>query len=346
MSPASPAIHRHLMPFVRAREVAPWGEHDPATDFEARRFPASDRVSGLPPPSQDASACADCTGCRCSGAAGGATAQDGTDLACSLEECPCGQTVDGHQAYDKYGRLQVLARAGTWTGEEESRPCKRQREGGTHSQQDDFAQPAVLSNKRIEPLLVMECGEGCPCDNRCPNRLSQRGLATPVTVVRHPCKGWGLHAAADIPQGAYVCEYAGELLTNVEAQQRLECYDEAQKARGGSESMYLLVVREHLPSGRACLRLNVDPLLAGNIGRFMNHSCSGGNISVCLTRPAGCLVPRVGLFASRHVACSEELTFSYGVANPEIAKGDQVPLAMRCYCGSENCIGYLPREPV
>lgn len=61
-----------------------------------------------------------------------------------------------------------------------------------------------------ESLVVFECGPGCQCGMECGNRLTQRGLAAKVKVVRHRQKGWCLHAAEDIRRGAFICQYAGE----------------------------------------------------------------------------------------------------------------------------------------
>jgi len=62
------------------------------------------------------------------------------------------------------------------------------------------------------PPLVMECGPACRCGSSCRNRVSQRGLAVRVAVVRHPRKGWGLHSLEPITRGAFVCEYAGKAI--------------------------------------------------------------------------------------------------------------------------------------
>jgi histone-lysine N-methyltransferase SETMAR len=39
------------------------------------------------------------------------------------------------------------------------------------------------------------------------------------------------------------------------------------------------VVREVLPSGLA-LRSSIDATLVGNVARFLNHACDGGNLQV------------------------------------------------------------------
>ncbi|KAL2333973.1 hypothetical protein Fmac_015186 [Flemingia macrophylla] len=127
----------------------------------------------------------------------------------------------------------------------------------------------------------------------------------------------------------------GELLTTKEAQRRHQYYDEL--ASHGRFSYALLVVREHLPSGKACLRLNIDATRIGNVARFVNHSCDGGNLSTKLVRSSGALLPRLCFFASKDIQVDEELTFSYG----EIRKrANELP----CFCNSPFCFGTLPSE--
>lgn len=127
----------------------------------------------------------------------------------------------------------------------------------------------------------------------------------------------------------------GELLTTKEARRRQQIYDEL--ALSGRFSPALLVVREHLPSGKACLRLNIDATKIGNVARFINHSCDGGNLSTKLVRSSGILLPRLCFYASTDIKEGEELTFSYGGLRIQ-SKG------LQCFCGSSSCFGTLPLE--
>ncbi|KAL2327838.1 hypothetical protein Fmac_021265 [Flemingia macrophylla] len=180
-----------------------------------------------------------------------------------------------------------------------------------------------------------ECGPGCRCGPECGNRATRNGVAVGVKIVRDGRKGWGLHSDQFIRKGLFVFEYAGELLTTKEAQRRHQYYDEL--ASHGRFSSALLVVREHLPSGKACLRLNIDATRIGNVARFVNHSCDGGNLSTKLVRSSGALLPRLCFFASKDIQVDEELTFSYG----EIRKrANELP----CFCNSPFCFGTLPSE--
>ncbi|KAL6845229.1 hypothetical protein ACP4OV_024724 [Aristida adscensionis] len=182
---------------------------------------------------------------------------------------------------------------------------------------------------------LRECGDGCACAPSCANRRTQRGVAVRLRVVRHPKKGWGLHAAEALGRGRFVCEYAGEFLTTEEARNRQRLYDEL--ASIGKLSPALVVIREHLPSGKACLRVNIDATKVGNVARFINHSCDGGNLQPVLVRCSGSLLPRLCFFSARDIVEGEELTFSYG-------DGRVRPNGLLCFCGSLGCCGVLPSE--
>ncbi|KAB2005300.1 hypothetical protein ES319_D11G260400v1 [Gossypium barbadense] len=180
-----------------------------------------------------------------------------------------------------------------------------------------------------------ECGPSCGCRLECGNRLSQRGIQVQLKIVKDVRKGWGLYAAQWIQQGQFICEYSGELLTTKEARRRQQIYDKL--ASDDHFSSALLVVREHLPSGNACLRINIDATRAGNFARFINHSCDGGNLSTVLVRSSGALLPRLCFFASKDIKEGEELTFSYGEIRVQ-------PKGSKCFCGSFSCLGTLPSE--
>ncbi|XP_052199271.1 histone-lysine N-methyltransferase SUVR3 [Diospyros lotus] len=203
----------------------------------------------------------------------------------------------------------------------------------------DSAAACPCYNLQNSSLLVLECGPSCRCALRprhhCGNRLTQGGISLRLKIVKDARKGWGLHAGEFIGRDQFVCEYAGELLTTKEARERQQRYD--QLSSGGRFCSALLVVREHLPSGKACMRMNIDATVIGNVARFINHSCDGGNLSTVLVRSSGALLPRLCFFASRDIQEGEELTFSYG-ENRVRSKG------LQCFCGSSSCSGILPSE--
>lgn len=195
----------------------------------------------------------------------------------------------------------------------------------------DVACPCVAS----ERLVTRECGPSCHCSLVCRNRASQRGILVKLKIVKDQRKGWGLYAGELISKGKFVCEYAGELLVTEEAKKRQQKYDRL--ASNSLLSPALLVVKEHLPSRTVCVRMNIDATQTGNVARFINHSCDGGNLKISLVRSSGALLPRICFFAARDIQEHEELSFSYGDIR---LKHNALP----CFCGSSCCLGILPSE--
>ncbi|KAJ0982567.1 hypothetical protein J5N97_010822 [Dioscorea zingiberensis] len=184
--------------------------------------------------------------------------------------------------------------------------------------------------------LLRECGFGCGCGSGCENRATQKGVSVRVKVVKDPRKGWGLHADQFVKKAEFICEYAGEYLTTEEARKRQRSYDELARSKMKFFPA-LVVVREHLPSGKACLRVNIDATKVGNVARFINHSCDGGNLIPVLVRNSGSMLPRLCFFAAIDLLQGQELTFSYGDVRVNI---DGFP----CFCGTDVCSGVLPSE--
>lgn len=58
----------------------------------------------------------------------------------------------------------------------------------------------------------------------CKNRVVQNGskVALQIFKCKHLIKGWGAKSVTDIPKGSFVAEYTGEILTDVEADQRID----------------------------------------------------------------------------------------------------------------------------
>lgn len=94
-------------------------------------------------------------------------------------------------------------------------------------------------------------------------------------------KGWGLRPLEDLPKGCFVCEYAGEVLTNTELYERTinrnsndrHTYPVTLDADWGSEVG--LADEEAL-----CL----DATHNGNVARFINHRCLSKLSNIFLIR--------------------------------------------------------------
>lgn len=66
-----------------------------------------------------------------------------------------------------------------------------------------------------EPVVtgIYECNQKCKCSSQCLNRVVQNGLNLRLQVFKTEKRGWGIRCLDDIPQGGFICIYAGQLLT-------------------------------------------------------------------------------------------------------------------------------------
>ncbi|XP_066276703.1 histone-lysine N-methyltransferase SETDB1-like isoform X2 [Branchiostoma lanceolatum] len=75
---------------------------------------------------------------------------------------------------------------------------------------------AGYENRRLTeqlPTGIYECNSRCKCSKQCYNRVAQNGIGLRLQVFRTSKRGWGIRCLDDIPQGAFICIYAGQLLT-------------------------------------------------------------------------------------------------------------------------------------
>lgn len=85
-------------------------------------------------------------------------------------------------------------------------------------------------------MELTECGPSCACFGGCdqPGFSSGGGAAyPPVSLQQRPSKGWCVFADEPLPASAVLCHYAGEYVSNAEAQKRLAQYD----AAGGGHAL-------------------------------------------------------------------------------------------------------------
>ncbi|XP_019633469.1 PREDICTED: histone-lysine N-methyltransferase SETMAR-like [Branchiostoma belcheri] len=196
---------------------------------------------------------------------------------------------------------------------------------------------------RCKPIL--ECNSSCRCGEKCYNRVVQKGVSLKLEVFRTPRKGWGLRAAERIPLGRFVCEYAGEVLGLQEARRRT-------RNMKHEDMNYILTLREHIASGRV-VETHVDPTYIGNVGRYINHSCSPNLLMLPVRVDSE--VPKLALFARKDIEVGEELSFDYSGEYGNVAtqkklqkereKSKDCSKLKPCFCGSEMCAGFLPFDP-
>jgi len=176
------------------------------------------------------------------------------------------------------------------------------------------------------PTLIVECNMNCKCDPQlCTNRVVQKQTHTPRMVVeRMEEKGWGVVTLETIEKGTFVCEYVGEIISEIIAESRGREYD----AQGLS---YLWTQKtDHAPT--------IDATTMGNISRFVNHSCDP-NLFACeilVESRQMAHIPRIAFFALDRIHIGEELTIDYAYD-----LSDHPKQIIRCACGSSNCRGRI-----
>ena len=133
-------------------------------------------------------------------------------------------------------------------------------------------------------------------------------------------QGVGVFAREPIAAGTRIIEYAGEVISEREADVR---YDDRTMAR---HHTYLMA----LVDGRC-----IDAAVGGNDARFINHSCEPNCETVAVDG-------RVWIDAIRPITAGEELTYDYAY---ERAAGDDESF-YRCRCGAPTCRRTIlaPRE--
>nr|KJB26041.1 hypothetical protein B456_004G222200 [Gossypium raimondii]KJB26042.1 hypothetical protein B456_004G222200 [Gossypium raimondii] len=130
------------------------------------------------------------------------------------------------------------------------------------SKADDFPEPC---KGHLQRKVIKECWIKCGCNKQCGNRVVQRGVNYKLQVFLTPDgKGWGLRTLENLPKGAFVCEFVGEILTIPEFYAR---------NREKHTSPVLLDAYwglKGVPKDEEALCL--DATCYGNVARFINHS--------------------------------------------------------------------------
>ncbi|TRY82244.1 hypothetical protein DNTS_009361 [Danionella cerebrum] len=179
----------------------------------------------------------------------------------------------------------------------------------------DKDQRLLQEFNKIEPPLIFECNMACSCYKTCKNRVVQAGIKVRLQLYRTEKMGWGVRALHDIPQGSFICEYVGELISDAEADVR-------------EDDSYLFDL-DNKDGEVYC----IDARYYGNISRFINHLCDPNIIPVRVFMLHQDLrFPRIAFFSSRDIYTGQELGFDYGDRFWDIKSK-----YFTCQCGSEKC---------
>ncbi|PSR89737.1 Inactive histone-lysine N-methyltransferase [Actinidia chinensis var. chinensis] len=199
------------------------------------------------------------------------------------------------------------------------------------SKNDDILEPC---KGHLVRKFIKECWWKCGCSKQCGNRVVQRGINCKLQVFMTPGgKGWGLRTLQDLPKGAFVCEYVGEILTNA------ELYERVSQSSSGEEHAYPVLLDADWGS-EVVLKdeeaLCLDATHYGNVARFINHRCFD---STLVEIPVEVETPdhhyyHLAFFTTRKVKAMEELTWDYGI---DFDDHDHPVKAFKCRCGSRFC---------
>lgn len=73
----------------------------------------------------------------------------------------------------------------------------------------------------VDIPMIFECNDSCSCNAiTCNNRVVQKGLTQRFELFKTEDRGWGIRTLRPIPKGSFVCEYIGEIITDLEADRR------------------------------------------------------------------------------------------------------------------------------
>ncbi|CAN6567005.1 unnamed protein product [Malus baccata var. baccata] len=201
--------------------------------------------------------------------------------------------------------------------------------------------------------LLHECSPTCPCTPNCKNRVSQTGVKFRLEVFKTKDRGWGLRSWDSIRAGAFICEYAGEVIDEAKLKQ---------KEGGGENDEYIFDTGRDYESFKWSYepglleesphdvnedynipyRLIISAKNVGNVGRFINHSCSPNVFwqPVVYEHNNQSFV-HIAFYAIRHVPPLTELTYDYGTSSNEAGSNSGPNRKNKCLCGSSKCRGYF-----
>lgn len=174
--------------------------------------------------------------------------------------------------------------------------------------------------------VVHECGPQCRCPPTCTNRVSQHGPKHQLEIFKTESTGWGLRSRNYISSGSFICEYVGEFLRDNEADER-----------SNDEYLFDIFNDDEKKDGFA-----IDAAMHGNIGRFINHSCSPNLVSVNVLYDHGDeRMPHIMFFAGDKILPFRELTFDYNYNINLVRDKDGNIKKKDSYCGSHECTGRM-----
>ncbi|PSS00227.1 Histone-lysine N-methyltransferase family member protein [Actinidia chinensis var. chinensis] len=172
--------------------------------------------------------------------------------------------------------------------------------------------------------LIFECGANCNCPPNCRNRVTQKGVRNRFEVFRSRETGWGVRSLDLIKAGAFICEFAGVVLTREQAQifsmngdslVYPNRFAERWAEWGDLSNVFTDYVRPAYPSIPP-LDFAMDVSRMRNVACYMSHSSSPNVlVQLVLYDHNNLLFPHLMLFAMENIPPLRELSLDYGVAD-------------------------------
>ncbi|CAN0908358.1 Histone-lysine N-methyltransferase, H3 lysine-9 specific SUVH5 [Linum grandiflorum] len=191
--------------------------------------------------------------------------------------------------------------------------------------------------------VVYECGPSCKCPPSCYNRVSQKGIKLQLEIFKTGLRGWGVRSLNSIASGSFICEYLGELLEDNEAERRTndEYLFDIGKRRDNDASF----PDDAQSSNQQAVQdsnFTIDAAKCGNVGRFINHSCTPNLYAQNVLYGHGDMkIPHIMLFALENIPPLRELTYHYNYQLDQVHDSHGNIKRKICYCGSAECRGRM-----
>jgi SET domain-containing protein len=155
-----------------------------------------------------------------------------------------------------------------------------------------------------------------------PKKRSTTPSTLPFELRQSPIQGQGAFATRPIKKGTRIIEYAGERISQDEADVRYD--DESMKRH----HTFLFTLDEDTV---------IDAAVGGNEARFINHSCDPN----CQAFIEG---DRIFIYSIRPIEQGEELCYDYAYERVEGMDEESEKLYV-CRCGAKSCRGTILAPP-
>jgi SET domain-containing protein len=155
-----------------------------------------------------------------------------------------------------------------------------------------------------------------------PSSSSSAERSPPFELRDSPIQGRGAFATRRIRKGSRIVEYAGERITQAEADKRYD--DEGM----GRHHTFLFTLDEGTV---------IDAAVEGNESRFINHSCDPNCQALVEDR-------KIFIYALKDIPPDVELSYDYAYERAEGMDEESEELYV-CRCGTKNCRGTILAPP-